>query len=237
MAVVSAAGGSPNAATYFDWTTYHEAVPVGAVEMALWLEADRMAGMLTALDQAVLDGEREVVRNERRESVDNQPYGDAWELLHELLFPAEHPYHWLPIGSMADIEAATLEDVHAFFQTHYGPNNCVLALTGDITAEHGLELAQRYFGDIERNPRIPGTTSTAIGPADAEVRVEAPNPGPLPAVYASYRGPAIDTTDFAALSVGLQVPTGGQSSRLVDRVVRQRADRARGRGRAHSAAG
>ena len=220
-ASLSRVGGMPNATTSFDRTTYFVTVPVGALELALWLEADRMGGMLAALDQKVLDNERLVVKNERRERMDNAPYGTAWELLFAELFPPEHPYHWLPIGSMADIEAATLEDVHAFFQTHYGPNNAVLTMAGDLTTEDGFALAERYFGGIPANPRIPATTGTQIGRIEQERRVLAPEPGPLPAVYASYRGPAQDSPELAALDVACFVLGGGPASRLVDRLVRR----------------
>lgn len=221
VAALGEAGAAPNAATSFDWTAYHEAVPVGALELALWFEADRMGGMLTSLDQPLLDNERDVVKNERRQEVESRPFGTAWEELLAALFPTGHPYSWMPIGSMADIDAAELADVHEFFATHYGPNNCVLTIAGDVTPERGVELAERYFGAIPRNPRVPTTTPTHLGPGTAEVRLEAAEPGPVPAVLALYRGPGELTDEAVAIAVASEILAGGNASRLVGRLVRR----------------
>ncbi|MDO5501669.1 MAG: pitrilysin family protein [Actinomycetia bacterium] len=218
---LSEVGAQPNAATFFDWTMYHEAVPVAALELALWFEADRMGGFLAALDQETLDTERDVVKNERRQDYEGRPYGTAWELLHAALFPQTHPYHWLPIGSMVDIDAATLEDVRSFFATHYGPNNCVLTLAGDVTAQEAIALVETYFGGIPTNPRIPDDAATSIEPGSAQIRLEGPEPGPVPAIFAAYRGPASRSSDYVALEVASQILAGGAASRLNDRLLRR----------------
>ena len=130
--LVQGAGGSLNGTTSFERTNYFETMPAHQVELALWLEADRMGSLLTALDQESLDNQRDVVKNERRQRYDNVPYGTAFERLAALAYPDGHPYHHTPIGSMADLDAASLEDARAFFRTYYAPGNAVLAVVGDI---------------------------------------------------------------------------------------------------------
>src|SRR5215467_10522471 len=146
MALVQAAGGTLNGTTWLDRTNYFETVPSHQLELALWLEADRMGGLLDALDQENLDNQRDVVKNERRQAYDNQPYGTAYERLFAMLFPPSHPYHHLPIGSMADLDAASLEDVRSFFRAHYAPDNCVLAVVGDADPDEVAALVERHFG-------------------------------------------------------------------------------------------
>ena len=128
-----AAGGRLNASTWFDRTNYFETVPKGALELALWLEADRHGRLLDAVTQENLDNQRDVVKEEKRQRYDNAPYGNAMRDVYATIFPEGHPYHHPTIGSMADLEAATLADVHAFFAQHYGPNNSVLTIVGDVT--------------------------------------------------------------------------------------------------------
>ena len=132
IALVQAAGGTMNGTTWLDRTNYFETLPSHQLELALWLEADRMATLLDALSQENLDNQREVVKNEKRWSYDNRPYGSWQEKLQGHLFPPEHPYHHSTIGSMEDLDAASIEDVSAFFRTYYAPNNAVLSVVGDV---------------------------------------------------------------------------------------------------------
>ncbi len=145
-------GGVANGSTWYDRTNYYETVPAQELELALWLESDRMGFLLPALDQAKLDNQRDVVMNERRQRVDNQPYGRPYERLFELLVPSDHPYHWPVIGTMEDIAAATLDDVRAFFRTWYVPNNAVLTIAGDFEPAAALDRVERWFGEIPAGP-------------------------------------------------------------------------------------
>ena len=153
------AGGSLNATTWFDRTNYFETLPSHHLELALWLESDRMGFMLPALDQEKLDNQRDVVKNEKRQRYDNQPYGDWDQRLQALVYPETHPYHHPVIGSMEDLDAATLGDVETFFRTYYVPNNAVLTVAGDFAPETALAMIERWFGDIPVGrpvPPIPG---------------------------------------------------------------------------------
>lgn len=218
---ISGAGGILNATTHFDRTNYFETVPGNALELALWLEADRMGSLLDALTQENLDNQRDVVKNERRQRFDNQPYGTVWERLHELCFPPGHPYAHLPIGSMADLDAATLQDVRDFFSMSYAPNNAVLTIVGAVETEAALEAVQRYFGSIQPVETIRGARSGAIGPIEQEVRLELREPVPAEAFYAQYRLPADGTPECDAADLAFGILGVGQASRLYDRLVRR----------------
>ena len=148
MAIIQGAGGVNNATTYFDRTNYFETLPSHQLELALWLEADRMGTLLDALSQENLDNQRDVVKNEKRQSYDNRPYGSFYEKIMAALFPLGHPYHHTPIGSMADLDAASLDDVTSFFRAWYGPDNAVLTIAGDVDEEPAFAAAERYFGPI-----------------------------------------------------------------------------------------
>ena len=147
-------GAQINGSTSNDRTNYYETLPTNALELALWLESDRMGFLLPALTQAKLDNQRDVVKNERRQRVDNVPYGQASEKLDEALYPPDHPYHHSVIGSMADLSAASLEDVSAFFRTYYSPNNASLALAGDIDVPKVKAMVEKYFGPIPKGPEV-----------------------------------------------------------------------------------
>lgn len=146
--LVQGAGGSLNGTTSFERTNYFETMPTHQLELALWLEADRMGSLLAALDDESMENQRDVVKNERRQRYDNVPYGTAFEKLTALAYPEGHPYHHTPIGSMADLDAASLEDARAFFRTYYAPNNAVLSVVGDIDPEKTLAWVEKYFGTI-----------------------------------------------------------------------------------------
>jgi zinc protease len=160
---VQEAGGTLNGTTNEDRTNYFETVPSDRLELALWLESDRMGFLLPALTQTTLDNQRDVVKNERRQRYDDQPYGRAREILRAALFPAGHPLAWLPIGSMDHLDAASLDDVRAFFRRWYGPANATLAIGGDVEPERAFDLVERWFGELR-------------GPAG----VPAPEPRPAP---------------------------------------------------------
>jgi zinc protease len=147
-------GAQINGSTSNDRTNYYEALPTNGLETALWLEADRMGFLLGALDQAKLDNQRDVVKNERRQRVDNEPYGLAGERLEEVLYPSDHPYHHSVIGSMADLSAASLDDVSTFFRTYYSPSNATLTLAGDINPAEAKKMVEKYFGPIPKGPEV-----------------------------------------------------------------------------------
>ena len=159
---VEDAGGSMNGSTNNDRTNYYETVPNNYLETVLWLESDRMGFLLPALNQDKLDNQRDVVKNERRLRVDNQPFGRAGEVFSAALFPASNPYSWPVIGSMADLSAASVDDVKQFFRTYYAPDNAVLSICGDIDVARTRRLVEQYFGPIPRGPEI---TRPSIAPA------------------------------------------------------------------------
>jgi zinc protease len=148
-------GGNLNGSTSQDHTEYFETVPSNALELALWLESDRMGFLVPALSQPKLDNQRDVVKNERRQTYDNQPYGQAYEALLEALYPAGHPYQHSTIGSMADLSAASLDDVAAFFRTHYNANNASLCIAGDFDPAETKRLINKYFGPLPAGPKVP----------------------------------------------------------------------------------
>jgi zinc protease len=186
------AGSDINGTTNTDRTNYFETVPSNQLELALWLESDRMGTLLDSLHLGKLDNQREVVKNERRQGVDNQPYGLWQERMLARVFPAGHPYHHSVIGSMADLTAASLQDVQNFFRTYYAPNNAVLVIAGDIDVAQARQMVRRHFGDIPRGPAVPAlrdmTLPALIGQPSREV-IEDAN-APAPAVYVGFRMPA-----------------------------------------------
>ena len=161
--LVQQAGGTANGSTWFDRTNYYETLPANQLDLGLWLEADRMGFLLPALDEEKLENQRQVVMNERRERIENQPYGRAFERLHELVYPLPHPYHWPVIGYMEDIEGATLDGVASFFETYYAPNNAVLTLAGDFEVSQAIDRVEHFFAEIPAGP--PPTTATRSFPS------------------------------------------------------------------------
>jgi zinc protease len=160
IALLQAAGAVVNATTWFDRTNYFETLPTGGLDLALWLEADRMGTLLDALTQQNLDNQREVVKEEKRQRYDNVPYGDVQELLDTLTFPPDHPYGHITIGSMEDLDAATLDDVHSFFRRHYLPNNAILSIVGDVDPDISHRATSRQNRKPNRwnrypEPRVP----------------------------------------------------------------------------------
>lgn len=221
IALVQAAGGTMNGTTWLDRTNYFETLPSHQLELALWLEADRMATLLDALKQENLDNQRDVVKNEKRSSYDNRPYGHWSHKLQAHLFPPEHPYHHPTIGSMEDLDAASLEDVSAFFRTYYAPNNAVLAIVGDVEPDQARAWVERYFGQIPPNPVIPPLPDMAVPDVlGAEVREVVPDRVPLPRHYFGFRAPPFGDRRLDALEVASQILAGGKGSRLYRRLVR-----------------
>ena len=216
-----AQGARLNATTWFDRTNYFETVPTGAVALALWLEADRHGHLLDAVTQENLDNQRDVVKEEKRQRYDNQPYGNALIDVYAAVFPEGHPYHHPTIGSMEDLDAASLDDVHAFFRAHYGPDNTVLTLCGDITPDDGFDLVERYFGGLAagsapRRPNLP-----QLNPLEAPVRVDRREVVPNDRLHVAFRLPVDETDEFLAAAVALDCIGGLATSRLVRRLVRR----------------
>ena len=221
IALIQAAGGTMNGTTWLDRTNYFETLPAHQLELALWLEADRMGTLLDALSQENLDNQREVVKNEKRWSYDNRPYGSWQEKLQGHLYPEEHPYHHNTIGSMEDLDAASLEDVQSFFRTWYAPNNAVLSVVGDVDTAQVREAAERFFGGIPPNPDIPTLPDLSLPPTlGGERRETVLDRVPLPRIYFGFRAPAFGDTRLDALDVASQILAGGKGSRLHRRLVR-----------------
>lgn len=220
--LVQGAGGSLNGTTSFERTNYFETMPAHQLELALWLEADRMGSLLTALDEESMENQRDVVKNERRQRYDNVPYGTAFEKLTAMAFPEGHPYHHTPIGSMADLDAASLTDAQQFFRTYYAPNNAVLSVVGDIDPQQTLTWVERYFGSIPghdgKQPPRDGTLPDTLG---EELRETVEEDVPAPALMAAYRLPQDGTREADAADLALTVLGGGESSRLYNRLVRR----------------
>jgi len=217
---VQMVGGVANGSTWYDRTNYYETLPAHHLDLGLWLESDRMGFLLPAITQENLETQRGVVMNERRQRVENQPYGRAGERLHELLYPGDHPYHWPVIGYMEDIAAATLEEVRAFFRTYYTPNNAVLTVAGDIVPEAALERVQAWFGDIPAGPPVPPVSAPL--PPLGERRVVIEDAVRLPRSYFGFRVPAYGHRMWYAADLLAAVLSGGKSSPLYRDLVYDR---------------
>ncbi len=218
LAAVQGVGGSANATTWFDRTNYFETVPTGALDLALWLEAERLATL--EVTQHNLDTQRDVVLEEKRQRYDNVPYGDVLIHLVELTFPAEHPYGHPTIGSMDDLAAATLADAHRFFATHYVPNNAVLTLVGDVEPADALRRVAASFGQLARGNHVARAETPPLPPLTGVPRREVSAAVPADAVYLTWRLPPRDTVAFDAVELALAVLGDGQTSRLHRRLVR-----------------
>jgi predicted Zn-dependent peptidase len=220
IALVQAAGGTMNGSTWLDRTNYFETLPAHQLDLALWLEADRMATLLDALSQENLDNQREVVKEEKRQRYDNVPYGDVLIHLVELTFPEDHPYGHPTIGSMDDLGAATLADAQRFFRTHYAPNNAVLTLVGDVDPDDAIGRVERAFGSLAPVETATRAATPALPPMSGVPRREVSAYVPTEAAYLTWRLPARDTTDFDAVQLALAILGDGQTSRLHRRMVR-----------------
>ena len=217
--LIQSVGGTLNGSTFFDRTNYFETLPSHFLEMGLWLEADRMGFLLPALTQQKLDTQLDVVKNERRQRVDNQPYGIWLEKILESAYPADFPYHWPVIGYMADLEKAQMTDVKEFFKNYYAPNNASLAVAGDFEIEHAKKLAEKYFADIPANPEIPAFTAEFENYCSGEQRHVLTDKVQLPRIYSAYHMPAQGSPEFYQADLLSDVLSAGKSSRLYQSLV------------------
>ena len=220
---IERAGGSMNGSTWFDRTNYYETLPAHQLDLGLWLEADRMGWMLPAMTQEKLDNQRDVVRNEKLQSYDNRPYGDWSERVQAMVFPPDHPYYHTVIGSMEDLDAATLQDVAGFFEAYYVPNNCVLTVCGDVEPGEALARVRHFFDEIPAGgpiPPIPGSTEidAIIGET---LRERVTSKVPLARTMVASRIPPYAEPDFYTADVASTVLGSGRASRLYRSLVRE----------------
>ena len=220
--LVQGAGGSLNGTTSFERTNYFETMPAHQLELALWLEADRMGSLLSALDQESLDNQRDVVKNERRQRYDNVPYGTAFERMAALVYPEGHPYHHIPIGSMADLDAATLDDARRSSARTTLRTTQFWPWSATSTRSRRCAWVEKYFGSIPSyDGKAPPRDGALPGVIGEEVRVEIREDVPARALMAAYRMPQDGTRECDAAEVALTVLGGGESSRLYNRLVRR----------------
>ena len=211
------AGATLNGSTNADRTNYWEVVPTGALELALWMESDRMGYLLPALTEAKFSNQRDVVLNERRQNYENRPYGLAPMALLAALFPPDHPYHWTTIGEIADLEAVGLEEVQAFFRRYYHPGNASIALAGDIDPDRALALVDAHFGEIARGADVEPVRVSASLPG--EVRIYFEDRVELPRLYLTWLSPAMFAEGDADLDLATDLLANGKTSRLYRRLV------------------
>src|ERR1700691_1877543 len=216
---LEAAGASDlNGTTDFDRTNYFETLPSNQLELALWLESDRMGYLPDKLDQASLTNQQDVVRNERRQSIENSPYGIVEEGVYHELFPKGHPYHADVMGSHADIQAAKLEDVRNFFKLYYAPNNASLAIVGDFDSAQAKQMVEKYFGPLKHGPPVP-KIAAVTPPITAERRAVIHDQVELPRVYMAWLTPPIFKPGDADADLASDILGGGKSSRLYKKLV------------------
>ena len=212
------AGGSINGTTNEDRTWYYETVPSNFLELDIMLEADRLGGLLDAMTQEKLDNQRDVVKNERRQRVDNQPYGTAFEKIGEIMYPKGHPYNWSVIGSMEDLQAATLDDVKSFFRRYYVPNNTVLVLSGDFDEKQARGWVEKYFGPIAKGADI-NRPNNPMPKLDKEIRTTVEDSVPLARRYMVWHSVPQYAPDEAALDLLGYILSTGRTSRLQSNLV------------------
>jgi predicted Zn-dependent peptidase len=211
--VIQEVGGAINGSTNPDRTNYWELLPSNFLETALFMEAGRMANLLEAMTQGKLDNQRDVVKNEKRQRIDNQPYGQATYKINEVMYPPEHPYHWSVIGSMEDLSAASLDDVKAFFRRYYVPNNASLVVSGDFDPKEARALVEKYFGPIPKGAEV--TRPKVAQPRlDREVREQIDDRVQFPRVYMAWHSVPQFSQDEAALDTLAAILGGGKSGRL-----------------------
>jgi zinc protease len=221
-ALMHACGAVFNAATATDMTVYYQHLPAGAVELAMWLEADRMATLADGLTQERLDNQRAVIAQEKHQRYD-VPFGSIEPRMLKLVYPSGHPYHHLVIGSVPDLNAATLDDVTGFFRTFYAPGNAVLAVTGDVIAEQVFDAAERYFGPVPAGPKPPHVPARVLEPASGQARDDAAEAVPFAVTALGWRLPPNSVTDPAifACDMALRILAGGTASRGHQVLVRE----------------
>ncbi len=215
---LEAAGGDNNASTGNDRTNYFETVPTNAIELPLFLESDRMGYLLDAMSPKKVDGQRDVVKNEKRQGVDNQPYGQAEIVIPENMYPKGHPYSWATIGSMKDLSAASYKDVVEFFKKYYVPNNASIVVAGDIDIEKTKQLVEKWFGEIPRGAAVPLLDRPAVS-LNEEKRLVMEDNVQLPRLYMCWHTPPVFTANDAANDLLASVLAGGKNSRLYKKLV------------------
>ncbi len=221
--LIQRAGGTLNGSTWLERTNYFETVPSNELALALWLEADRMGELLPAMTQEKLDTQRDVVKNERRWAVDNQPYGTMLEKLQELVFPPPHPFHHSLIGSMEDLSAASLDDVAQFFATYYTPDNAVLSIAGDFDSAEARTLVEEFFGPIPRGKGKPSLAPMNLPPVfGRSLREVVPDDVSLPRLFMAFRSPVFGSEKYYAASVCSALLGMRKGSRLHRSLVRER---------------
>jgi zinc protease len=221
--LIQRAGGTLNGSTWLERTNYFETVPSNELALALWLEADRMGELLPAMTQEKLDTQRDVVKNERRWSVDNQPYGTFLEKMQELVFPPSHPFQHSLIGSMDDLSAASLDDVAQFFATYYTPDNAVLSIAGDFDRAETRKAVVDYFGPIPRGKGKPPLPPMDLPPVFGERRREVVYDNvSLPRLFMAFRSPVFGSEEYYAASVTSALLGLRRGSRLHRSLVRER---------------
>jgi zinc protease len=221
--LVQRAGGTLNGSTWLERTNYFETVPSSELALALWLEADRMGDLLPAMTQEKLDTQRDVVKNERRWAVDNQPYGTMLERIQELVFPPTHPFHHSLIGSMDDLSEASLDDVSQFFSTYYTPDNAVLSIAGDFDRNEARTLVESYFGPISRGNGVPPLPPMTLPPVfEKPLREVVSDDVSLPRLFLALRSPVFGSSGYYAASVCSALLGMRKGSRLHRSLVRER---------------
>jgi predicted Zn-dependent peptidase len=221
--LIQRAGGTLNGSTWLERTNYFETVPSNELALALWLEADRMGELLPAMTQEKLDTQRDVVKNERRWAVDNQPYGTMLEKMQELVFPASHPFQHSLIGSMEDLSAASLDDIAEFFATYYTPDNAVLSIAGDFDSAEARKLVMAYFGPIPRGKGKPPLPPMSLPPVFGHgLREIVQDNVSLPRLFMAFRSPVFGSDEYYAASVASAILGMRKGSRLHRSLVRER---------------
>ncbi len=221
--LIQRAGGTLNGSTWLERTNYFETVPSNELALALWLEADRMGELLPAMTQEKLDNQRDVVKNERRWAVDNQPYGTMLEKMQELVFPPSHPFQHSLIGSMEDLSAASLDDIAQFFITHYTPDNAVLSIAGDFDSEQARKLVTEYFGPIPKGKGKPLLPPMDLPPVFGDwLREVVQDNVSLPRLFMAFRSPIFGSEEYYAASVASAILGMRKGSRLHRSLVRER---------------
>jgi zinc protease len=215
---IQEAGGTLNGSTSTDRTNYYEKLPANNLELALWLESDRMGFFLPALTQEKLNNQKDVVKNERLERYDNQPYGLGWELLITNLYPANHPYSWSTIGFLKDIESYTFDDVKNFFQKYYSPNNATIVIVGDFEKQEAISLLNKYFGPIK--PFNSNHRKNNHNPELKEnILIEHKDNVQLDRIYLAWHSDLIYGSNDAPLEVASDILSGSKNSRLYKKLV------------------
>ena len=211
-------GGGNNGSTSNDRTNYYETAPSNYLEDLIWLESDRMGFLLDTLDLAKLNAQRDIVKNERRQRVDNQPYGRAFEILSAATYPPSHPYSWPVVGSMADLSAASEDDVKNFFRLYYAPNNAIIAIAGDFDAAQAKAWVARYFGDIPRGRAITRPSDAPVT-LDKEQRLVFQDRVQVPRLYVQWPTVGEKSDDRFALQVLDAITAGPRTTRITKALV------------------